>query len=69
VDNNDLQTAMSRAEAKYGPQWQRMSQKEQVDAIYNELRELDREAVAHGRKRPSSGSEDEGEILGSLARL
>ena len=47
MEKNDLQTAMDRAAAKYGPQWQRMSQKEQVDAIYYELRELDLKAVVH----------------------
>jgi hypothetical protein len=65
MEKNDLQTAMNRAAAKYGPEWSRMNQKEQVDAIYYQLRELDREVVAQQRQRQSSGGKDE---VGSLAR-
>ena len=59
MEKNDLQTAMNRAEAKYGPEWPRMSQREQVDAIYGELRELDRKAVVQHRHPPPSGGDDE----------
>jgi hypothetical protein len=66
MEKNDLHTAMNRAEAKYGPEWPRMSQKEQVDAIYSELRELDRKAVVQDRHSPPTGGEDE--TAGSLAK-
>ena len=50
---NDLQTAVRRAEAKHGSDWQNISQKARTDAIYRELRELDRQVLErrHGWQR------------------
>ncbi len=45
METNDLQTAVSLAQAKYGPEWPLMGQKAQADAIYRELRELDHRAI------------------------
>jgi hypothetical protein len=61
MDKNDLQTAVSRAEAKHGSDWQTMSQKERTEAIYRELRELDRLILERRHGPPRRGS------VGSLA--
>jgi hypothetical protein len=68
MEKNDLQIAMGRAEAKHGQEWPRMSQKEQADAIYNELRELDQRTIAQRRHIPPNSGQTEVETSGSLAR-
>jgi hypothetical protein len=45
MERNDFQTAVSRAKANHGAEWHLMSQAARADAIYSELRELDRKIV------------------------
>jgi hypothetical protein len=52
MERNDFQTAVSRAEARYRAEWHLMSQTARADAIYSELRELDRKAVSEDRHPP-----------------
>lgn len=68
MEKNDFRTAATRAEAKHGAEWQHMSTQARTEAIYRELRELDRKAAAVRRRNaPGTGSQGEVETLGSLA--
>jgi len=67
MEKNEFQTAVARAEAKFGAEWQIMAPKERTDAIYLELRELDREA-AERLRRPGNVDQGDAETVGSLAR-
>jgi len=58
MEKNAFQTAVARAEAKYGAGGQGMAPRARTDAIYLELRELDREA-AERLRRP--GKVDQGD--------
>jgi hypothetical protein len=49
MEKNDFQTAVARAEAKYGAAWESMSPAARSDAIYRELSELDRQTVIQRR--------------------
>jgi hypothetical protein len=68
METNDLQTAVSRAEAKFGDEWYLLSPAERSDAIYTELRELDRKAAQRRRQPTRAGEGDEGETAANLAR-
>jgi hypothetical protein len=67
MEKNEFHAAVARAEAKYGAEWQNLSPRARTDAIYHELRELDREVAE--RLRPT-GKVDQGdaETAGSSAR-
>jgi hypothetical protein len=67
MEKNEFQIAVARAEAKYGAEWQNMAPRARTDAIYLELRELDRKAVERLR-RPGNVDQGEAETAGSLAR-
>ena len=66
MERNDFQTAVSRAEAKHGAEWHLMSQVAPADAIYTELRELDRKIVLQNHHPLPSA--DDAESAASLAR-
>ena len=67
MEKNEFQTAVARAEAKYGAEWRDMAPRARTDAIYLELRELDREA-AERLRRPGNVDRGDAETVGSLAR-
>lgn len=56
MKKNDFQTAAARAEARYSPaDWGALSSKERSDAIYRELRALDKPVDQEGGSGPSTG--------------
>jgi hypothetical protein len=67
MEKNEFQTAVARAEAKFGAEWQNMAPKERTDAIYLELRELDR-AAAERLRGPGNVDQGDAETVGSVAR-
>ena len=55
MKKNNFQTAAARAEARYSPaDWSALSPKERSDAIYRELRALDKPVDKEGGSGPSN---------------